>query len=106
MTPTRTTDVVFAALGDPTRIRIVDRLAHRGPATASELARHFPMSRQAVVKHLGVLSRAGVTSRERAGREVRYRVQTKPLAQAASWIAARGEMWDEALASLRQHLER
>lgn len=101
----RTDDEVFAALGDPTRLRIVDRLARSGPASASELARAFPMSRQAVAKHLGILADAGVTTRRRHGREVRFSVASRPLTDAAAWLSGRAAMWDETLASLKRHLE-
>ena len=90
---------VFGALADPTRRRLLSAIADH-PATATELAGGLPISRQAVVKHLGALADAGLLERERAGREVRYRVTPAPLSDAVSWIAQVGGQWDERLASL------
>lgn len=98
-------DQVFLALGDPTRRAVLERLLHDGPATATNLAPAFPISRQAVVKHLGVLGDAGLVTAERHGREVRYRAKTEPLVQAASWLAQAGARWDRRLARLAQRLE-
>ncbi|HEY2652152.1 MAG TPA: metalloregulator ArsR/SmtB family transcription factor [Solirubrobacteraceae bacterium] len=92
-------DAVFGALADPTRRALLTRIAAH-PATATELAGGFPISRQAVVKHLGALAEAGLLERERAGREVRYRVTPAPLSDAVSWIAEVGSQWDERLATL------
>jgi DNA-binding transcriptional ArsR family regulator len=77
---------VFAALADPTRRSLLDAVADRGDATATELAAALPISRQAVAKHLGVLHSAGLVSSVRAGRETRYRPTTAPLDEAAAWI--------------------
>ena len=92
---------VFGALADPTRRRLLSAIADH-PATATKLAGGLPISRQAVVKHLGALADAGLLERERAGREVRYRVTPAPLSDAVSWIAQVGGQWDERLASLAQ----
>ena len=59
--------------------RVIRRLAEGGAATATELADHFPISRQAVVKHLSALGHAGLVAGEREGREVRYRLTPAPL---------------------------
>lgn len=90
---------VFAALGDPMRRALLTRLA-TAPATATELAGDLPISRQAVAKHLASLSQAGLLARERAGRDVRYRVTPAPLGDAVSWIARVGGQWDARLAAL------
>ena len=95
---------MFAALGDPTRRDVVQALAEAGSATATELAGRFPISRQAVVKHLGALGEAGLVVGEREGREVRYRLTPGPLNDAVSWMAAVGAAWDDRLARLaRRH---
>jgi DNA-binding transcriptional ArsR family regulator len=78
---------VFAALSDPTRRSLLDAVADRGDATATELAATLPISRQAVAKHLNVLASAGLVSSVRAGRETRYRPTTAPLDAASAWIA-------------------
>lgn len=98
------TDAVFGALADPTRRALLSRVADH-PATATELAGGLPISRQAVVKHLGALADAGLLERRRAGREVRYRVTPAPLSDAVSWIAEVGGQWDERLAALSATLE-
>ena len=90
---------MFGALADPTRRNLLSALADH-PATATELAGGFPISRQAVIKHLNALADAGLVSRERAGREVRYSVTPAPLSGAVSWIATVGAQWDDRLAAL------
>jgi DNA-binding transcriptional ArsR family regulator len=98
-TPADGAGEVFGALADPTRRRLLSAIADH-PATATELAGGLPISRQAVVKHLSALADAGLLERERAGREVRYRVTPAPLSDAVSWIAQVGGHWDDRLASL------
>ena len=95
---------VFDALADPTRRRLVAMLGERGAASATELARELPVTRQAVVKHLGALAAAGLATREREGREVRYRLTPAPLSEAAEWMAHVGAEWDARLAALEDHL--
>jgi DNA-binding transcriptional ArsR family regulator len=95
---------VFAALSDPTRRRLVERLAEGEPLTATELAAELPITRQAVSKHLVALGEAGLVARERVGREARYTLSARPMSEAASWMAEVGAEWDERLAALRDHL--
>jgi DNA-binding transcriptional ArsR family regulator len=95
-------DAVFAALADPTRRRVLRLVAERGPASATLLERELPVSRQAIVKHLGVLNRAGLVTSRRSGQEVRYALVPRPLEDVADWIAALGARWDQRLARLRQ----
>ncbi len=95
------TSDVFGALADPTRRQLLTTIAAH-PATATELAGGLPISRQAVVKHLGALTDAGLLERERAGREVRYRVTPAPLSDAVSWMAHVGARWDDRLAALER----
>jgi DNA-binding transcriptional ArsR family regulator len=90
---------VFYALADPTRRRLLATVA-AAPATATQLAGELPISRQAVVKHLGALTEAGLLSRERSGREVRYRLTPEPLSEAVGWMAEVGADWDDRLAGL------
>jgi DNA-binding transcriptional ArsR family regulator len=96
---------VFGALADPMRRRLLSEIAAH-PATATELASGLPISRQAVAKHLTSLSEAGLLERERAGRDVRYRVTPQPLSEAVSWMAEVGGQWDARLARLGRALER
>ncbi len=97
-------DAVFAALADPTRRRLLDQLSVEGPLTATELAASYPVSRQAVVKHLGALSAAGLLDAERHGREVRYGVIPGRLGGASSWLAEVGARWDHRLDALQRQL--
>ena len=97
-------EAVFAALADPTRRTVLDRLAEDGPMSASRLATGFPVSRQAVVKHLAALSDAGLVTSHRAGREVRYQVAPDAIDDAVAWLKIVGARWDERLSALRHHL--
>lgn len=97
-------DAVFAALGDPTRRRLLDRLARDGPLTATELARDHQVSRQAIVKHLSALVAAGLVVGDRHGREVRYRVEADRLDAAIAWLTDVGGRWDRRLAALQRQL--
>ncbi|HWD52642.1 MAG TPA: metalloregulator ArsR/SmtB family transcription factor [Acidimicrobiales bacterium] len=99
-------DAVFAALGDPTRRRILDRLSVDGPMTATQLAPDYPMSRQAVVKHLGTLADAGLLVPERVGRDVRYRVRAEAMGEAADWLADISARWDRRLAALDRQVRK
>lgn len=90
-------DALFSMLADPTRRRLLVRLVHDGPATATTLASAFPMTRQAIVKHLQALAEAGLVVAERQGREVRYRATTERLATAVGWLLDAGASWDRRL---------
>lgn len=94
---------VFEALADPMRRRLLSRLATR-PATATELSDDLPITRQAVAKHLSLLTDAGLLERQRTGRDVRYRVTPAPMSEAMSWMAAVGAQRDDRLARLAQAL--
>jgi DNA-binding transcriptional ArsR family regulator len=96
---------VLAALADPTRRRLLEDLASAGAATATTLAGRLPVTRQAVVKHLAVLSRAGLVTGQRQGREVRYEVRTSPLTATADWLAALAAQWDQRLAAIKRIAE-
>jgi len=95
---------LFAALGDPTRRQLVNWLAVR-PATATELARRLPITRQAVAKHLEVLDEARLIERARSGRDVRYSLRADGLAEAERWLATVSERWGARLQKLKRHLE-
>ncbi|MFA4927245.1 MAG: metalloregulator ArsR/SmtB family transcription factor [Patulibacter sp.] len=96
---------VFAALADPTRRSVLQRLADHGDGTATTLADGLPVSRVAVVKHLGVLDRAGLVAKQRQGREVRYRVQPQRLSDTARWMDELATAWDVRLAALKRLAE-
>ena len=97
---------VFSALADPTRRTVMQEVAARGSATATELAHDLPVSRQAVAKHLAVLGQAGLVAGRREGRETRYRPTPAPLGDAISWMAEVGGEWDERLSALRRTVAR
>jgi DNA-binding transcriptional ArsR family regulator len=97
-------DAVFQALADPHRRFVLETLAGRGSATATELAAALPVTRQAVTKHLGTLRAAELVEPTRAGREIRYSLRPEPLGDALDWMEQVGGRWDERLAALRRHL--
>jgi len=98
-------DAVFAALADPTRRRILGRLARR-PATIGELAAPFPISLPAVSKHIRILERAGVLRRERDGWYHRCRLEGRPLRTASAFLDRYRSFWEETLAELARYVER
>lgn len=98
-------DAVLAALADPTRRQLLDLLAVLGEPTATTLAEHLPISRQAIVKHLAVLDAAGLVTGRRAGREVRYAVRPEALTMTARWMAALASDWDRRLATIKKLAE-
>jgi DNA-binding transcriptional ArsR family regulator len=89
----------FAAIGDPVRLTIVDRLAD-SDATVGELVGMFDISFQAVSQHLDVLERAGLVSRRREGRTRRVSLQAARLDEAAGWMDARRRRLEERYARL------
>jgi predicted transcriptional regulator len=94
-------DELWAAIGDPTRRRVLDLLLAGGPGTASGLSRSLPVSRQAVAKHLTVLERAGLVKAEAAGREVKYGVDPEQFARAVAQLTAVRQAWDGRLRRIR-----
>jgi DNA-binding transcriptional ArsR family regulator len=99
-------DAVFAALADPTRRSLLERLSRGDAVTASALAARLPISRQAVSKHLAALNAANLVRADRVGRETRYELRPEPLDDAARWIEAVGAEWDQRLAALRRAVEK
>ena len=91
---------IFGALADDTRRTVFVRVASSGQATASELARDLPVTRQAIAKHLSLLAAAGLVESERVGRETRFHACGEPLREAIDWMATVGARWDERLALL------
>ena len=102
---TDSVDSVLAALADPTRRQLLDLLAEHGEVTATTLASGVPVSRQAVLKHLTVLDTAGLVSRSRVGREVRYAVRPAALDATARWMAGLAADWDRRLADIKRVAE-
>jgi DNA-binding transcriptional ArsR family regulator len=94
----------FAALADPTRRAILTRLSE-GEATVGELAVPFPVSLQAVSKHLRVLEGAGLISRGRDAQWRPCRLESAPLAPAVEWIQTNKQAWEGRLDRLDRHLQ-
>jgi DNA-binding transcriptional ArsR family regulator len=86
-------EMVFHALGDPTRRLIVERLS-RGPATVSELAAPLPISLPAVFQHLQVLEASGLVGSEKVGRVRTCHARAEAMGAAEGWIAQRRAEWD------------
>jgi DNA-binding transcriptional ArsR family regulator len=94
---------MFAALADPTRRRIVDRLCE-GPASVSELARPLAMSLPAVVQHLHVLEDSGLVDSEKVGRVRTCTIRPGGLRATEDWIAQRRTSWERRLDRLGAYL--
>ncbi len=99
-----TLDATFAALSDPTRRAILERLTE-GDASVTDLAEPFNVSLPAISKQLGVLERAGLLRREKDGRVRRCRLEALPMKDAAQWIAHYRRFWERQLDSLAGYLE-
>lgn len=89
-------DAVFAALADPTRRAIIERLS-RGQARVTEVAEPFRMSLNAVSKHIRVLEASGVVERHRQGRDHILSINTRSLDEADGWIDGMRCYWEERL---------
>lgn len=98
-------ECVFAALGDVTRLDLVERLSDGRPRSIVQLTGGSGLSRQGVTKHLRVLERAGLVGCEKVGRERRFVLRPEPLAVARSYLDRVGREWDEALGRLRAFVE-
>jgi DNA-binding transcriptional ArsR family regulator len=96
---------LFLALGDATRLELVERLGSAGPLSISRLTAGTQVTRQAVTKHLHVLARAGLARGARVGRDHVWRIESARLADARRWLDHIGAQWDEALARLKSTLE-
>jgi DNA-binding transcriptional ArsR family regulator len=96
-------DVVFLALADPTRRRIVEQLGS-GPATVSTLAAPLPMSLPAVVQHLKILEASGLVRSEKVGRVRTCHLEVRRLDTVQDWIADRQRSWEKRLDRLGEYL--
>jgi DNA-binding transcriptional ArsR family regulator len=103
--PVRDSALLFAALGDETRLRIVSRLSANGPLSIARLTAGTGVTRQAVTKHLHVLSGAGLVRGRRVGRERLWDIETRRLQAALRSLARISERWDETLARLKSFVE-
>jgi DNA-binding transcriptional ArsR family regulator len=90
-------DRTFAALADPTRRALLARLGLQDSISVSELAQPFAMSLPAIMKHLDVLSDAGLIARAKTGRTVACRLTARPMEQAMDWLRHYQRFWSESL---------
>ena len=98
-------DRTFAALSDPTRRALLARLGDRESLSVSELAQPFSISLPAIIKHLDVLSDAGLIAREKTGRTVACRLTASPMEQAMDWLNRYQRFWSDNLDRLASFLE-
>jgi DNA-binding transcriptional ArsR family regulator len=98
-------DAVFSAFADPTRRRIVEKLA-RGTLTVGEIAAGFSISQPAISKHVKILEESGLLIREVVGRMHHCRLDPKAMRAAATWMERQQHYWSAALDNLDQYLER
>ena len=95
----------FAALGDPTRLAILSRLAAEGAMTVQEVARPFAMSLPAISQHLKVLEQAGLISRGRDGQKRPCQIRPDRLAEARQWLDHTRQAWEARFDRLGRFLE-
>jgi DNA-binding transcriptional ArsR family regulator len=96
---------IFAALGDPTRLALLDRLSSAGPLSIARLSSGLPQSRQAITKHLQVLAGAGLVHDAHRGREHLWELAPDRLANARRYLDQVSQQWDAALGRLQSFVE-
>lgn len=96
---------IFAALGDATRLALVDRLCAGGPLSIARLTTGSAVTRQAITKHLNVLAGAGLVRDARRGRERIWALDTDRLDEARRYLDDISKQWDEALDRLKNFVE-
>ena len=90
---TQTLDLFFAALSDPTRRAVLERLVV-GPASVSDLAASHPMALPTFMRHLGVLEKAGLVRSIKKGRVRMCHLEPAPMLQAQGWLAWQRQVWE------------
>lgn len=108
LSPSKVKDAapLFAALGDATRLGLLVSLCASGPASLTRLSSRFEVSRQAITKHLEVLSEAGLVNSSREGRERIWAIEPKRLSDAHAYLDRISRQWDDALSRLQVFVER
>ncbi|WP_354136340.1 metalloregulator ArsR/SmtB family transcription factor [Bradyrhizobium sp. LB11.1] len=101
----RALDHIFAALSDPTRRALIARLGEKDSLSVSELAAPFSISLPAIMKHLDVLTDAGLIVREKTGRTVSCRLTAQPMEQAMNWLNRYAQFWSESFDRLAAFVE-
>jgi DNA-binding transcriptional ArsR family regulator len=99
------TEELVAAVTEPTRRQMLDLLLERGESTATALADSLPITRQAVSKHLAVLTRVGLVSGKKSGREMRYRLDVERLDRTTRSLSELAATWDQRLMRIKQIAE-
>lgn len=97
--------LVFAALGDATRLSLVARLCKGQPRSISQLTERTKLTRQAITKHLRVLESAGIVHSVHAGRESLFEFDLEAIAEVREYLGFVSEQWDQALSRLRSFVE-
>jgi DNA-binding transcriptional ArsR family regulator len=103
---TGTLAAIFAALGDPTRLKLVAALCEGGAYSIAQLTETTDISRQGVTKHLNVLAAAGVVSDLKAGRERLWQLEVEKIAEARLALESIGREWEQALGRLKSFVEK
>src|SRR5271163_1504165 len=101
----KTRALVFAALGDETRLSVLTELCNGVPQSISRLTAGTNLSRQAVTKHLRVLANAGVVRSVRVGRESLFELELQPIEEVRDYLDQVSKQWDDASVRLRSHVE-
>ena len=96
---------IFAALADPTRRQLLTNLAENSPKTATQLATEYPITRQAILKHLTILAEAGLVTVRQKGRDKQYTLTPEPLGEVEQWVKAISISWEARLLRLKVFLE-
>ncbi len=97
--------LVFAALGDQTRLSLVAKLCRGRHYSIAQLTEGSRLTRQAISKHLRVLERAGIVRCVRAGRESRFELDPEPIQEVKAYLDSVSKQWDEALFRLKAFVE-
>ena len=105
MTPLPEAAAMFAALGDATRLSVLERLARGEAQSIARLTEGTRLTRQAVTKHLRVLEEAGLLRRVKIGRESRFALDPAPLADLKAYLDLVSRQWDDALDRLKAFVE-
>lgn len=98
--------LVFAALGDETRLKLITKLSNGCPRSISQLTKGSKITRQAVTKHLHALENAGIVRGVRAGRESLFEFDPEPIENIRKYLDLVSEQWDQALGRLKAFVEK
>lgn len=97
--------LVFAALGDETRLALIAKLCKGEPRSISQLSEDSKLSRQAITKHLQVLEYAGIVRSVRKGRESLFEFESEPVEKVKKYLELVSEQWDRTLSRLKSFIE-